>query len=94
MAKAASGTALMTATQVKAERERAQEIEARKAFDGLDWDEWIKGGVWVAERGDDFQCETKEFRAEVMRRADLVDLCVEVEVKGPRVYFEFSEDLG
>ncbi|MFI6061190.1 hypothetical protein [Streptomyces sp. NPDC051286] len=63
------------------------------------WDEWMKGGTWVAREGEDFTGSAEEFGNEVWRRGEAANLFAEVETRpqprqaGGRVVFQFHHLL-
>ncbi|MEV0690464.1 hypothetical protein [Streptomyces sp. NPDC050388] len=41
------------------------------------WDEWMKGGTWVAKKGEDFTDSVEEFGNETWRRATAAKLALD-----------------
>ncbi|ULR51019.1 hypothetical protein [Streptomyces deccanensis] len=65
-------------------------------FSACKWDEWMKGGTWLARQGDDFFCDVEVFMAELDHRADMAGMDAEAIGEEGTVYFRFHDpaDMG
>ncbi|MFM9633873.1 hypothetical protein ACKI10_40755 [Streptomyces galilaeus] len=65
-------------------------------FSACKWDEWMKGGTWLARQGEDFMCDVELFMAELSHRAELAGMDAEAMGDEATVYFRFHDqaDMG
>ncbi|MEU9705088.1 hypothetical protein [Streptomyces sp. NPDC047981] len=59
-------------------------------FSACKWDEWKRGGTWVARENEDFACSIEVFMDELDHRAQVAGLDVDMMGEEATVYFRFT----
>jgi hypothetical protein len=57
----------------------------------VDWDKLVKGGVWLAHRGTDFNCATRTFASRLYQAARRHRMTVAVRLLDNAVAFQFQK---